>query len=101
MIKNLAKIGVAALVAVASLVSGSFWLASANAQIASLTASPEKAIKLVQLSSFLNQWAAGAAMIGGVCVAFALILEDSAHNSGRGVQNNCSLQKLGECEKGE
>jgi len=64
----------------AALTSGVSWLMSADLQLKSLTASAsvsaESLAKLIVASAELNQIAAVAALVGGVCVAFALMFED-------------------------
>lgn len=76
LIKLLSKKILAALIALASLISGTCWLASANAQVDSIGASPKAAEMLIKYSASLNQSAAGAAMLAGVCIALALCLDD-------------------------
>lgn len=76
LIKMFAKKILAALIAVASLISGTCWMASASAQVDSIGASPKAAEMLIKYSALLNQSAAGAAMLAGVCIALALFIDD-------------------------
>lgn len=76
LIKSLSKKILAALIAGASLVSGICWMNSANAQVISIGASPKAAEALIKYSAVLNQSAAAAAMVAGVCIALALCIED-------------------------
>ncbi|WP_070087283.1 hypothetical protein [Pseudomonas sp. NBRC 111122] len=76
MLKMLSKKILATLVAFSALISGVCWLISANTQVQSLSAKPEVAITLAKVSALMNQSAAVAAMVGGFCVALAIIAED-------------------------
>ncbi|WP_455831510.1 hypothetical protein [Pseudomonas fluorescens] len=76
LINMAAKKILAAVIALASLISGTCWMASASAQVDSIGASAKAAEMLIKYSALLNQSAAVAAMVAGVCIALALCLAD-------------------------
>ena len=80
MSKIIFKKSLAVIAMITALISGISWLMSADLQLKSLTASAsvsaETLAKLIVASAELNQIAAVAALVGGVCVALALMFED-------------------------